>query len=164
MFQVKSGKLIITDPCYDKEPGNIVKATNGEWVASIKTKDFGDWGVRVVSLTAEVKYYIPNSIFLRSLDVGVDSGQAGIFDAAAYPEGSTGEFRDLSSFYGQACQLTNSDNDDRANYLGEIGFVSSTGFGDGCYNADVYGDPKTRAADKIVITFIDKEESEDHLA
>jgi hypothetical protein len=60
----------------------------------------------------------------ESNDIGVDSGQAGFFDAEFYIGG------DDQKFYDQVCDLTL--NGDNAGVIA-FGAVSSSGWGDGCY-------------------------------
>jgi len=103
-------------------------------------------GFRVKSLIARrPKTYIEFGFQLLLDNIGVDSGQCGIFDADNYPGGnSTGEYDDKNSFYGKVCELTSNEHGEEAdksipyNTYGIIdgfGVVSSTGYGDGCYTA-----------------------------
>lgn len=161
MFQVKSGKIRITDPCYSKDTwcAGTVDALNGEWTAEAVISDEGSWGRRVAVLTVTHKDHKVGSPLITTIEAGVDSGQMSVFDEGAYPD-DTGEYNDLDSFYRKACNLTYSEEDDRKfGYFDEIGFVSSSGYGDGCYPAEVFGE--NGAATKIVITFIDEEQEEE---
>jgi hypothetical protein len=75
--------------------------------------------------------------------VGVDSGQAGVFDDSIYPHGDTGQFEEEGTFYNAACKATLGDIDNPVypypsfGTVIEAGVVSSTGAGDGFY--DSYG-------------------------
>jgi len=84
-------------------------------------------------------------------EVGVDSGQAGVFDLAVYPQdGSTGEHDDENSFYGQCCKVTLDKTQGRAGKVNG-GFVASSGYGDGGYDAyAIYDDRNNAVAIKIV--------------
>jgi len=171
-FEVVSKALMISDPCYVKgtwcqfELNNVM---NGIWEYEIVTKDMGDWGNRAVKLIARHKEYfaqrnIPVEKFIIN-ELGVDSGQLGIFDYDHYRRDS--QFKEGSmpihdygdaeedgrKFYGFCCDLTLEET-----HGGVIpyGCVSRTGFGDGCYEGQGFKD----VAGKVVcveVTFIEDE-------
>lgn len=167
-FEVKSGVMRVTDPCYQRDTWccGTVPAKNGRWIGVVELSDEGSWGTRVKRLTAhhesasaEVSEFVP-------IEVGVDSGQAGFFDDAAYPSGDTnGEYGDLSTFYGRACAQTcdESNPEQRAgivNWNGyDMGLVSSSGFGDGGYS--LYGRKEGEVFVALSIEFISDDEGED---
>lgn len=137
-FEVISGKLRVTDPCYTKDTwcsGVLDNVAIGKWSAYTEISDAGSWGKRVATLTV-MHESISNTRnwSLTDIDVGVDSGQAGFFDESFYPEGKVGEYDDLDSFYGQVFQMTLSEN--RAGVI-PFGAVSRSGYGDGSYNCFV---------------------------
>ncbi len=112
-FEIKSGKIRVTDPCYDKNTwcsGVIENALSGEWFADsviLDNSQTNGWGSRVSELVIWHKDYDANNILeLTDIDVGVDSGQAGFFDEAEYPEGDTGEYGNTETFYGKVCEGT----------------------------------------------------------
>jgi len=142
-FITSSDVLRITDPCYKKGTwcsGTIENCEIGKWSAFLIDSDEGAWGARIAENIAifgdisieEAQKILDESNWIDSLiDVGVDSGQAGIFDDSKYPEGEPGEYGDLNSFYGKCSNKT----------LGKVqggvidfGSVSSSGYGDGSYN------------------------------
>ena len=145
-FEVTSGALRITDPCYDLDTwcaGTLTQAMNGSWNAYVLISDEGDWGKRVAVLVATHKSVgddfpdIINHYGYRDLsgkwnrtdiDVGVDSGQAGIFDLEKFP-GKDDE--EKQEWYQECCNVTLS----RVHHAGTIegGVVSSSGIGDGSY-------------------------------
>lgn len=95
-FEIESGVIRISDPCYDKETwcAGTVNGKKGTWNAFVKLSDEDDWGERVVEL---VTYHsdnnnIPNIDELEweqtEIDGGVDSGQLGIFDDKYYQDES----------------------------------------------------------------------------
>src|SRR5437016_3123484 len=106
-FHLESGKLIVTDPCYERGTwcqGIIDEARPGTWVVDVGESRYDE---RIGSLEVRHKDYGGPLLWLPcSFRVGVDSGQAGIFDEARYPAGETGEYGDLNTFYGKACELT----------------------------------------------------------
>jgi len=161
-FITSSDVLRITDPCYKKGTwcsGTLENCEVGEWSGFLIDSDEEDWGIRIaeniaifgdVSVEDAQKILDEGSWKNSNIDVGVDSGQAGIFDDSKYPEGEPGEYGDLNSFYGKCCQKT----------LGKpqggvinFGVVSSSGYGDGSY--DCFYLTKNDKVFAIRIIFID---------
>lgn len=148
VFNIESGEVIISDPCYDLDTWCMAKVENvknGEWTAYILQSDEGDWGIRNSVLTAfhqdysktKGKYWsrVPASI-------GVDSGQAGIFDAANFknddivtstPKFSYSVEEDGDLWYAMCCDETLY-TELNAGVITN-GAVSSSGYGDGSYDA-----------------------------
>lgn len=176
-FQV-TGKINITDPCYDTKTWCGIyglKAKPGTWVGDAKETNAGDWGDRVAELTVRHKDYTIDEGEWVEIEgtVGVDSGQAGVFDSSIYPEGeNNGDADDNKSFYGRACRETCSSFDKEHQVwkkeqglpegYGVVdggGFVSVSGYGDGSYTAwGIYRDDLLVA---VQIVFIDFEEEEE---
>jgi hypothetical protein len=159
-FKVTSGKLVICDPCYSRSTllqmyGNkcIVPAVNGEW----KVKVYKDFNGNVESVEAfTVKSSGPSELRDADFKVDVDSGQAGIFDEAFYPqdnERGDDDYDDPQTFYGECCALTLSD--DGYGHLVD-GFVSSSGFGDGEYSCSLNWNEEGNV-DAVIITFLEDE-------
>jgi hypothetical protein len=159
-FEVVSGELVISDPCYSEETWcqGVVKAKNGKWYPNAETVNMEGWGNRVVTLVAGHEEFwsymsddykedfIPPVWEKLPFSVGVDSGQAGIFDFSHYRDDSVvkeayrltkthiGQDREGSGgdWYGMCCDRTLSF------YkwgLIPYGVVSSSGLGDGMYSA-----------------------------
>ena len=154
-FEVVSGEIMISDPCYSVPTWchGTVKARNGEWSPDVQIVDVGGWGHRVVELRAchEDYYEIDQKHFMDEgpapkwekldIDVGVDSGQCGIFDLSHYRDDLVvaDAYRITKSsigaddeWYGLCCDRTLSF------YkwgLIPYGVVSSSGCGDGSYDA-----------------------------
>lgn len=162
-FTLGSSKLRVTDPCYDRETwcSGILTARPGKWSARIKVSDEKMWGLRNAELLVAHENYNPseNAVWVeQEFSVGVDSGQAGFFDDALYPDGETGEFDDKDTFYGKVCDITLDHKNGRAGVLA-FGAVSSSGYGDGRYTCEaVYNGDEVVAAR---IIFIGEEEDED---
>lgn len=156
-FQVKSGKIRVSDPCYDKDETRcslvgVVDAVRGEWKAHVKVINEGDWGKRVSYLIAyHSKYFCTRKgLWNRaSFDIGVDSGQCGIFDEKHYQDESVipfdAQFPNLrvgfaghTRWYKACCNETLKPDDTEAGISGSgtipFGCVSSSGLGDGCYD------------------------------
>jgi len=125
-FEVSSGKIVIGDPCYEANPSYPAK--NGPWTAHVVTKEEPFWGKRVKKVVVHHQDFNPADSNIRHFkeDFSVDSGQAGVFDYLAY--GSEG-------FYEICCKETLSKK--QYGYI-EGGFVTSSGYGDGWYEAEIH--------------------------
>jgi hypothetical protein len=166
-FEVKSGKICITDPCYKRGTWCAIMdipAKNGVWIASIETSDEDDWGMRVSTLRAH--HVEHNNLAWNKINsIGVDSGQAGIFDSANYPDnpsdyGDKSAFDD-SHFYGRCCNTTCYDDSSICwGIVDGFGVVSSSGYGDGSYS--VYVDKNNEnEITAVKIVFISPDEDDD---
>lgn len=184
-FEVKSGKVMITDPCYKLDTWcalNNIKVLPGKYSAFVIKSDEGDWGVRVAQL------YVIHSDYLfelvddyltkvSSLDnhyqfsdnfcadlglgqvdlgsVGVDSGQMSVIDSETYAHTDT-EFND--EFYDMVCALTL--NQEQWGVF-ENGAVTSSGYGDGSYYVTAFTDENTNVGFMIDFGLLYDEEDED---
>lgn len=155
-FQITSGKIVLSDPCYTIPTwcqGVIENVKNGEWVADVEKTDGSDgWGVRVSAVFAyhkdshkergDLKDALVNGWGkVMDFDGGVDSGQFGFFDHEHYRNDKSA--KDLPKYdFGRAeesgeewymavCNLTLSD--EQWGVL-PFGVVSSSGYGDGSYS------------------------------
>jgi len=133
-FIIDSGRAIVSDPCY--EPGTwcsgVIKNVQfGEWVGYTEIINADFWGARVTRLVALHSEYLDvpfNWKLEETIDVGVDSGQAGIFDAVHYEN-----VQDRDSWREQiAHKIFSSSNKGQASCTSR-GITSSSGFGDGGY-------------------------------
>ena len=127
-FRVTNGKIVVSDPCY--EQGELrAAARNGRWVAVSRRSDESDWGLRVSSVLVHHESFDPigKKYTERVEYFGVDSGQAGVFDADKYSADGH------DSFYDMCCRATNEG-------CGFVpgGFVTTSGYGDGGYPARIY--------------------------
>ena len=147
-FEVKSGKLILSDPSYEYPTWcqGVVKAKNGKWdTRIIESKG------RVATIAAfniESAMSIPKLMDKLSKAPaipfigGVDSGQFGYFDFNTYRDDAsvnglpiyswgneydTNEVGDI--FYRACCDITIND----THGVLPNGFVSTSGYGDGSY-------------------------------
>lgn len=131
-FEVTSGKIIVTDPCYQFDEDNVISARSGKWEALIDYDAQGHVSELLVRHIHCQELFPSNT----ELDVTcpVDSGQAGVFDADRYAQHQGGSYNRPDTFYGQCCQLTNSNDGGIVVEEGtSIGAVSTTGYGDGNY-------------------------------
>ena len=146
-FEVVSGKLAVSDPCYEVDVwcrGELENCRTGTWVASVLEKHMGSWGHRICKLIAVHEDYVNEKMSkgqCMGFDVGVDSGQAGLFDASHYrddavlPTHDKLKDKDPSEiWYDHCCNITLSPLS--AGVL-PYGVVSSSGYGDGSYDCFV---------------------------
>lgn len=155
-FQVKSGEMMVSDPCYSRDTwcqGILKNVKNGEWVAYVE-KGQTDWGNRCWSVYVVHSDYPQTNHFTQRVEfeVGVDSGQAGFFDNAKYHGGEDRYGED--GWYDICCKAT-LDSKLGANVI-DGGVVSSSGFGDGSYHCHV-----AKIGNQIIgakITFISEED------
>lgn len=127
-FRVRSGSVTFGDPCYGSNKS--VKAQKGEWTAHVVMSGEGEWGERVQRLIAHRVDFNPGdpSIVVKTKSFCVDSGQAGVFDTDAYGVAEP-------EFYDACCTQTLSK---RQWGYTPAGVVSSSGYGDGGYDAEVH--------------------------
>ncbi len=168
-FEITNGRMMVSDPCYERGTwchGILENVKNGTWEAFAHFEDFecsGPGGIRVKALSAKHKATEIKWNFKRGtapFEVGVDSGQAGFFNEALYPQGEPGEYMDLTTFYGRACAATNWDDGRQFGTVAE-GVVSSSGFGDGSYTC-VYAVDEAGQVVAVEIEFIADEDEEDY--
>jgi hypothetical protein len=170
-FEVTTGEVVVSDPCYNLGTwcqARLNNVQNGQWNTVIEKIDDGDFGVRVSSLLAYTgrEPVGANEFELRDdSSIGVDSGQAGIFDISAYRNddlAKTTRFlsesrqeEDGEEWYSSCCDATCSE-DDAGVIVG--GVVSSSGYGDGSY--ELYTVTKEDKVVAIKILFITEEDSD----
>ncbi|MBM7111671.1 DUF4241 domain-containing protein [Brevibacillus laterosporus] len=174
-FQITSGTLVVSDPCYECQQGIsgiVEEAAIGTWIGIIDQIDTGDWGERCAYVCAyHESIDIEQVTNWEACDfiVGVDSGQAGIFEHQIYrvDDSVIGEtkFMPEDRWYSSCCDQT----------LGEPkagvingGVVSSSGFGDGGYDAFIAknAEGKVIAVQIVFITeedLLEEEEDEDEV-
>lgn len=128
-------QVVVSDPCYDLGTWcqGIVGIKPGKYDAYAIITDEGSWGQRVAELVVLLSNAKING-FNEELDfeVGVDSGQAGIFNLDYYKEKQPdNEWEKDDSWYRRVCDITCSDED--CGTIDNEGVVSSSGYGDGGY-------------------------------
>lgn len=156
LFKIVSGALRISDPCYQKDvqPGiaGTIKAANGTWLATSYGRDYGN---PVCELEASLGVTDSGKIFVGGeklpykkgrFAVGVDSGQAGIFDLSHFQDENliTPETQRPGSTH-------------RPGSTVPFGVVSNSGWGDGLYTAYAKRNSKGEAV-AVKIVFIDADE------
>lgn len=164
-FDVVSGKITISDPCY--KDGLEIGVKNGKWEVDAELQDH-DNNTNVFGLialhqdssnTKDVQWQLFDG-------VPVDSGQAGIYDSAHYRDDSvikeTPKFLRLLTdkkeeglrWYAANCDLTLSREEIQAGVL-PFGCVSSSGYGDGVYDVYISKNENDEVV-SIKISFVDE--------
>ena len=171
-FEVISGKLAVSDPCYDTDVwcrGELENCKTGTWAASALEKHMGMWRHRICKLIAVHEDYVNSaSVHMERapFEVGVDSGQAGIFDAAHYRDPSVipddghkhlFEGEEAEPWYVYCCDITL--RDQSAGVL-PFGCVSSSGFGDGGYDCFFWRNSEGQIV-RVEIEYLPEDEEED---
>jgi len=163
----------VSDPCYGDDVWCKTRLTSvlpGEYRVDVQKSDEGSWGNRVSSLTVTHKDYIGKQLrYQEHGDIGVDSGQAGIFCESSYRNDDVAEtikngngiridsIEDGDKWYEKMCRFTLSGEGFGAY---ESGVVTSSGFGDGSYPLAVARDEDKNIV-SMVITYIGEEDEED---
>lgn len=149
-FSVTSGELVLSDPCYGLDVWCLKKVDgvkSGTWKFYGIQSDEGIFGKRISAIYAVHADAEEVSLVSEHIDnLGVDSGQFGIFDADFYrndsqfsddfaPKNDFAKGEEGGKFYGACCDLTLSDQ-----HGGVLsgGGVTSSGYGDGCYEGCLY--------------------------
>ena len=153
-FEVTSGKMVLSDPCYELGTwcqGVAENVKNGTWVGVLEQSDEGAWGVRnSILISMNVEAMKKNPLLERELmssgDLinwgGVDSGQFGHFDFANYRKDENAidvpkvwedewESQEGDKFYRACCYQTLETEDSFG--VVPFGVLSSSGYGDGSY-------------------------------
>lgn len=143
-MEIKLGnKVMVSDPCYGLNTwcqGVLENVLPGTYDCEVEYSDEGDWGTRVAAI--EVTHIDYDGIIRfepEYFEVGVDSGQAGIFDYDYYCEyhDDTDKYPHVNDdWYEMVCHITLSRA--QSGTVEDYGLVSSSGYGDGgytCYTA-----------------------------
>ena len=146
-------EVYVTDPCYSVPTWCQLKFDNvlpGKWVATMIYDELGGSNRNAELVLIHQDYQSKDLVYDWFGDFGVDSGQAGVFDAASYRDDAAvagmklpklrepfkllGDYSDGDAWYEAMCNFT-LENDGWGAY--DAGAVSSSGWGDGMY--PVYG-------------------------
>lgn len=133
-------KVRISDPCYDPDTwcaGTLENVNPGVYNCYVNFKDTGEFGIRVASIIAVHSEFdnenFKNPEIVTNIDVGVDSGQCGIYDLEYFKRNQPdGEWYDRVYY-----QASHKNNKFDAGTVDGKCFVSASGFGDGSYNCFV---------------------------
>jgi hypothetical protein len=140
-FVLHTPTMLVTDPCYEKGTWctGEFEARTGVWHARAMLRDDGHGGHRnAVLLVAHESLSLDGLVLAEmarsDIDAGVDSGQAGFFEKARYPDDKAQLESDDGTWYSAVCEITL----DSARHGAGIaprdcGAVSQTFWGDGGY-------------------------------
>ena len=151
-----SNEVIVTDPCYTVGTWCTEKLTNvlsGKYHCYYNSEETEDWGYRVTAIKiVHQNYNDSNSAGYDfqweeiNQEIGVDSGQCGIFDFDYYDREKKTEEAikaddslkwdpfDPSYLYGKCCRATIGEyNSEKCKSIENKGVVASSGYGDGTY-------------------------------
>lgn len=176
-FEVTSGELITSDPCYDLDTwcmGVLKGVKKGSWHAYSMIEDSEERNSALIIYHESVSktdasYYFSGAYKLNTapFEVGVDSGQAGFFDSTVYKNDATVptdfnlglDWKDRG-WYGMCARLTLSD---KGAGVVPGGAVSSSGYGDGGYSCRYFMNENHEIiyADIVFIGEDDNEEDDD---
>lgn len=106
-------KVMVSDPCYGLNTwcqGVLENVLPGDYRCNIEYSDEKDWGMRVSAIeVVHQDYERPDAFQPETFEVGVDSGQAGIFDYDYYTKYHT-DGTDMDNldddWYDRVCTLT----------------------------------------------------------
>lgn len=151
-------KVRVTDPCYETSVwcSGQLDIVPGEYDCYVERTRNGIWGERIARLIiANTEHCRRNVACTEHVDfeVGVDSGQAGIFDLQYYEKNQPNE-----EWYQRICSITCSDKE--CGTIDNVGVVTCSGYGDGGYDAFVKRSNNGEIV-AIEIVFIYEEDEED---
>lgn len=167
-FDVVSGKLRITDPCYDKKDNSyssVIDVRNGKWDAFIVMHD--DRPFKLIAMHEHVVTIRDYQWEFLDNNISVDSGQAGIFDESHYQDHSIiledpDEDFCNDRWYSACCcaSIMGKNNGESSAGVIPFGAVSSSGYGDGEYSCYIHKN-SDGMIDAVMIDFQDEYEDED---
>lgn len=158
-------EVMVSDPCYNSDSlwSKVFEVLSGNYNCFIDKKRYNSWGLRVRSMAIlhsdfDVAFLNNNGIFEGG--VAVDSGTMSICDCAYYDkyhinDDDQNELNDRwyeKNVCSWAC---------RKNYhiADKLGFISSSGFGDGMY--DVFTYTNNGVVVGVEVVFIDDNEDDE---
>ena len=166
----------VSDPCYTDDVWCKTKLTDvlpGNYNVFVEKGDELGWGMRVKSVRVIHEDFSDTNMWEEHSEIGVDSGQAGIFCETSYRNDTIAEGivtppskfnlpgRDSEGdiWYEKMCNFTLSD-DQSGVY--DTGVVTSSGIGDGSYPLDIIRERNGYIVGmKITYLFDEDEEEED---
>lgn len=144
-FCVTSGKLVLSDPCYGLDVWCMEKVDGvkkGTWKFYGIQSDEGPFGSQISAIYAVHTDAETVSVDVEDIDdLGVVSGQFGVFDVDFYrndsqfPDDFVPKVEAGDKFYRACRDLTLSD---MSGGVLKGGGVVSSGYGEGCYDGGLY--------------------------
>ena len=103
-------KVRISDPCYGPDTwcaGTLENVLPGKYHCFSQTADEGFFGKRIASIEVRHENYLNYfSDEVTEIEVGVDSGQAGIYDLDYFIENRKNKGKDNDEWYERVCDST----------------------------------------------------------
>ena len=175
-----SNNVRVSDPCYDDTVWCKTRLTDvypGEYNVIVEKSDEGGWGNRVSRVSVIHKGFTmeceDESLWQEHSEIGVDSGQAGIFCETSYRKDDIAESitaptldrpfvlpydNDGDKWYTKICHFTLTE-PQWGSY--DTGVVTSSGYGDGGYPLEVVRNDDGEIVG-MRITYIFPEDEEDY--
>jgi len=171
-----SENVRVSDPCYTDDVWCKTQLKNvlpGGYNWKIAHSDEGDWGVRISSITLVHENYVDNESLEWEFhsDIGVDSGQAGVFCESSYRNDeiaagiTTPEYDFMvpldsagDAWYTKICKFTLGGEGYGAY---DTGVVSCSGIGDGSYPLYVVYDRNEKIIGMQIDYLLGDEEDDD---
>lgn len=115
-FIALDDKVMVSDPCYGMNTwcqGVVDNVLKGNYKCTVETSDEGEWGRRVSAIEVVHEDYVKKFLEYskENFEVGVDSGQAGIFDYEYYKKyhSDDNEAEQVDNdWYWRVCEITES--------------------------------------------------------
>ena len=164
-FEITSGSIVISDPCYKNPSNELDNCKNGRYKFWANKNEEG-YIKEVGFINVECEYSLEFYEYFKEIKIPVDSGQVGVFDRTFYRDNDVITDEDRGPAKG-VCEDKPFYHACNTHTLGEEGFgtltkgaVSISGHGDGLYYGNIYKDSKIDLVIGGHITFI--EDSCDH--
>lgn len=169
-------KVVVSDPCYEIPTwcqAIVEDVLPGEYDVNVDHDNFTNWGNRVTELKAIHVDYLGSKFHNIKWSkhpsmIGVDSGQAGIFDFEHYRNDELSNSYDLPLQFGEELSTKPGDNwyqrmcsltiDVTDNGTFSHGINSCSGFGDGSYDLFIGKDNDKVVAFQIIFITEDYDE------
>jgi hypothetical protein len=161
-FDQTSDKILVSDPCYELEKDEdtfkinfiLNNAQQGKWNTwvIIDRENGRNAELIAISDTMSIDCKTLDSNFwsnMHEMAICVDSGQAGIYDAAHFKDDN-----DNDKWYDMNCKITISH--EHCAGIIPYGIVSKSGYGDGIY--DLFVSKKNKKIVGVRIVFIDEKQ------
>ena len=169
-----SDKVRVSDPCYDNDVWCKTMLTDvlpGEYEVTVDRHDDESWGNRISQLQVVHRDYTHKDlVWNEHSEIGVDSGQAGIFCESTYRNDEVDINTPESDFflpmndqsgdawYEKMCKFTLS-GQGWGSY--ETGVVTSSGYGDGGYPLEIIEEDGKIVGMRITYIFPEDEEEDE---
>lgn len=160
--------VMVSDPCYSIGTwcqgvvGNVVPGTYKCYVEHCQDSFWGDRVSAIEVVHADYNHSELDYVE-TNFEVGVDSGQAGIFNYnyyKKYHEDDNGHKRLNDDWYDKVCGLTSTKDGFAGNTIDNNGLASSSGYGDGIYWCYISHDQNENVI-AIRVDFIYEDDEED---